>query len=200
MHKQPQQDDFFIKAAMISGKLTSVIETAKQLSLAAKNARAIAMRAGTQARGFKPITDFINDMGMNTQELVGAINKESLDMSRSASSLLQLQQAHARYLLVLEKIPDSGREKVKSIIHETEHDIKELTDKVNNHLYKLRNEIDEIIKSIKAAGIISTTSRIEAINSNEYRSGLETVASTVDEAAKHISAIVNECRHALMAN
>lgn len=194
----PENDTFFIRAAMISGKLTSVIETAKRLSLAAKNAKAIAMRAGSQARGFQPLTDFINEIGVNTQNLARTINEESLYMSRCASARLHIQEAQRQFTATLNKDPENT-EVISEIIARSELEMRQLNTKIENHLKVLRYQIDEIIKSVRAAGVISTSSRIEAINSKNHRTDLETVANTVDESANYINTVVRDCQHILSA-
>lgn len=48
-----------VAVASITTELSDVVDIAKEISLAAANAKAIAFRAGDKAKGFLPITDFI---------------------------------------------------------------------------------------------------------------------------------------------
>ena len=50
----------FVAVASIATELSAVMDVAKEISLAAANAKAIAFRAGEKAKGFQPITDFIS--------------------------------------------------------------------------------------------------------------------------------------------
>ncbi|MEQ1671832.1 MAG: AAA family ATPase, partial [Hyphomicrobium sp.] len=60
---------------IIGGKIPVILSIAKEISLAAANAKAIAYRAGDKAKGFQPITDFIGDLAKETIERVATINE-----------------------------------------------------------------------------------------------------------------------------
>nr|WP_239649681.1 hypothetical protein [Methylocucumis oryzae] len=72
----------FVAVASITSELSAVMVVAKEISLAAANAKAIAFRAGDKAKGFQPITDFINELAKETIELVTAINIYALSLYR----------------------------------------------------------------------------------------------------------------------
>ncbi|MCX7101817.1 MAG: chemotaxis protein, partial [Methylobacter sp.] len=72
----------FIAVASITSELSAVMVVAKEISLAAANAKAIAFRAGDKAKGFQPITDFINELAKETIELVTNINIYALVLYR----------------------------------------------------------------------------------------------------------------------
>ncbi len=68
----------FVAIASIAADLSVIMEVAEEISLAAANAKAIAFRAGEKAKGFQPITDFINELAKNTITLVDEINQQAL--------------------------------------------------------------------------------------------------------------------------
>jgi hypothetical protein len=70
MNKPNHAKSKFVAVASIAAELSAVMHVAKEISLAAANAKAIAFRAGEKAKGFQPITDFINELAKETIELV----------------------------------------------------------------------------------------------------------------------------------
>ena len=80
MRDQP----FFVSVATVAAGLGQVRRIARELSLAAINAQVIALRAGSQAAGFRPITDFIDETAQATAKLVNGIESGTLTVSRSA--------------------------------------------------------------------------------------------------------------------
>jgi hypothetical protein len=78
MNKPNHAKSKFVAVASIAAELSAVMHVAKEISLAAANAKAIAFRAGEKAKGFQPITDFINELAKETIELVNDINEHAL--------------------------------------------------------------------------------------------------------------------------
>jgi len=71
----------FIAVASITSELSAVVVIAKEISLAAANAKAIAFRAGDKAKGYQPITDFINELAKETINRVATINELAILLS-----------------------------------------------------------------------------------------------------------------------
>ena len=55
-------ENILITAATVTAELSKVKKIAKEMSIAVMNAKAISHRAGDAALGFRPITDFIDEM------------------------------------------------------------------------------------------------------------------------------------------
>ena len=72
--KHDDNTNQFLAVASVQAELFAVTHISKRISLSAKNAKAIAARAGSQALGFHPITDFIDDVATNITMLVEKIN------------------------------------------------------------------------------------------------------------------------------
>jgi len=81
------QDQAFVALAKISRELYLATSKAKEVSLIAKNARALAVRAGDKVLGFKAITDFIDDLATSTIQLAKEINKQALEISHMAAEV-----------------------------------------------------------------------------------------------------------------
>ncbi|MDD5754268.1 MAG: chemotaxis protein, partial [Methylococcales bacterium] len=87
----------FIAVASITSELSAVMVVAKEISLAAANAKAIAFRAGDKAKGFQPITDFINELAKETIELVTNINVYALLLYRLTVNEYRRTAAYNRF-------------------------------------------------------------------------------------------------------
>ena len=77
---------FFVSTATIAAGLGRVRSIASDLSVAAINAKVIALRAGSQAAGFRPITQFIDQTARATAELGNEIQLSTQAAARAAVS------------------------------------------------------------------------------------------------------------------
>ena len=95
----------FLAVASVQAELFAVKRISRRISLSAKNAKAIAARAGSQALGFHSITDFIDDVAINTTQLVEKINAEALKLSsfvisnRNRSRTIEQMMAAAKEMV-----------------------------------------------------------------------------------------------------
>ena len=182
-----------MSAATVAGNLVSVMHIAKEISLAAKNAKAIAERAGEKANGFRPITDYIDEMGYETMSLVNAINKEALEVSRIAVNELRANEIYQKLLSAKEYIGEDVPVSVQKLIQEASETLSEHTTELEKEKTKLIHLLEEIKNQMRASAVISTCSRVEATQAEEYETSLQVVSENVDAASKKITKIVNEC-------
>ena len=126
---------FFVSAATVAGNLVSVMDIAKEISLAAKNANAIAERAGEKASGFRPITDYINEMGHETISLVDAINHKALEVSRIAVDELRAKEAYEKLVQAKEYSGEQAPASINKLIDEA-------SESLNEQFQALENEIE----------------------------------------------------------
>lgn len=188
---------FFVSAATVAGNLISVMNIANEISLAAKNANAIAERAGEKANGFRPITDYINEMGYETISLVSAINTEALEVSRIAVNELRAHDVYQRLVIAKEYTGDDTPTSILNLIKDASVKLSEHTNELEKEKTRLIDLLKEIKTLMRAASIISTCSRVEATQAEEYESSLEVVAEKVETASEKIATIVNECGNTL---
>lgn len=188
----------FVSSASMAAELELVARVAKDMSISVKNAKAIANRAGAKARGFAPITDFIDEMSIDTMKLVGAINKESTALSRVAIGELRTRDAFSKFIQVQKNSADAKYvESLYASIEELK--IKQENEKVELIKYskKLKSLMDDISQKMAVANVIVSNSRIEAVNAEEYRSNLETIADDIDKSCATIRDRVNQSFHRL---
>jgi hypothetical protein len=184
---------FFVSAATVAGNLVSVMDIAREISLAAKNANAIAERAGEKASGFRPITDYINEMGHETISLVNAINTKALEVSRIAVNELRSKETYERLVMAQNYSGENTPASIKKLITEASEVLSEQSNNLAKEKAQLIELLTEIKTQIRASAVISTCSKVEATRAEEHETSLEVVAKNVDAASSKISMIVKDC-------
>ena len=184
--------EFFVNTAACVGALCRVEQTAAELSLAAKNAKAIAYRACTRAMGFKPLTDFIDEMGRETSRLVADINATALRIARRAVDEVRLGDAGRRLRRAQGALP-AGEGYVAALIATLDGEIAANRAAMDAGLARLLELLGAINQRMRAAAVISTRARVEATQAGDYERGLQLVADTVERSAATIRTIIARC-------
>ncbi len=190
----------FVGVASIAAQLSEVMAVAKEISLAAANAKAIAFRAGEKARGFQPITDFINDLAKETMAKVNGINRNALNLYGLTVNNHRAQYAY-RQLLKAERLAVSAPyHATLSLAREQAGQRSERSEiQFQQYVGRLLDQLNEVKHPARAARVIAANSRIEASQSGEYLQSLQAVAESVDNAAQVIHDNVQYCCAALSA-
>ncbi|WP_150047191.1 MULTISPECIES: chemotaxis protein [Methylomonas] len=190
----------FIAVASIAAELTSVMEVAKEISLAAANAKAIAFRAGEKAKGFQPITDYINELAKDAMDLVTRIHEHATQLYRMTVSehrmtytSAQLQKIAAAVATTKAPYAYSLAEPIRRFEERRKDEYFAFVDQASG----LVMQLTEIMYPARAARVIAANSRIEASQAGEYMQSLQAVAESVDNAAQVINDKVHKCRSAL---
>ncbi|WFP50017.1 chemotaxis protein [Methylomonas sp. EFPC3] len=188
----------FVAVASIAAELSAVMEVAKEISLAAANAKAIAFRAGEKAKGFQPITDFINELAKGTIELVNNINDYAFVLYRLTVNEQRLAEACERFENV-ERLAVGARyaESLKGPLQQARQRAQAGRREFTIHVEELLVKLAEVMHPARAARVIAANSRIEASQAGEYLQSLQAVAESVDNAAQIINDKVHRCRSAL---
>ncbi|MCU7837395.1 MAG: hypothetical protein KZQ83_19415 [gamma proteobacterium symbiont of Taylorina sp.] len=188
----------FLAIASVQSELFAVKHISKRISLSAKNAKAIAARAGSQAMGFHPITDFIDDVAINITHLVEKINAEALRLSSYAI-------ANRNRSRTIEKMTLASNDMLKYADHKgIKIRLEELKKKKKQFLieYGRKNSdllelLAEIRNQLQAAEMICTTSRTEATRAGDFQSNLEVVADEVFLAVSNIKETLQSSKNHL---
>jgi hypothetical protein len=187
---------FFVSVATAAGRLGQVCQIARELSLAAINANVIALRAGSQAAGFRPITDFIDETAKATAKLGNAIEKGMLNASRSAVAERRASEA-VRLLRRAAASAQSGSEPLSDVIGRCEKARIMLSQSVTRSMRALDALLEEIDAHMRSIAVITVQSRVEARRAGAYRDDLEAVASSMSRAAEQVTAVVQQSRRDL---
>ena len=184
-------ENILITAATITADLSKVKKIAKEMSIAVMNAKAISHRAGDAALGFRPITDFIDEMAQDVMQLVIKISKEAFQLSQVAIERAHIIKTKEQYNRVFKnanqaKYLDSLRPSVDKI-NQQYMSYQNTLQKSILHLSEL---LEEIQNSTKGSQVLSTTSRVEASRAQGFRASLEVVADNLENATDKIRAHV----------
>ncbi len=188
----------FVAVASIAAELSAVMEVAKEISLAAANAKAIAFRAGEKAKGFQPITDFINELGKETIELVNYINEHALLLYQLTVNDYRTTGAYNKLRQVNEAATGAPySESLNTPLNNAFQKNQDCRKNFSLHVSQLMDQLGEVMHPARAARVIAANSRIEASQAGEYLQSLQAVAESVDHAAQIIHDKVQQCRSAL---
>lgn len=178
----------FVGISKILVSLRMIRKEARHLSLAAKNARVLALRAGEQARGFQAITHFIDEFANSTlhtsvkiDEHSKALFKVALENVRAMHFIEALHKAHKKVAAPYREHPVFDKE----FIDERQH--------LKRHIIDLRSALEVIQQHIRAAEYISVTSRTEAVQAGQFSANLQSVSDYITQSAVAIRTAVKEC-------
>jgi len=198
MIKKSQAKSQFVAVASIAAELSAVMYVAKEISLAAANAKAIAFRAGEQAKGFQPITDFINELAKETITLVDEINEHAFLLYQMTVDDYRKTAACDAFTLVSQLA--EGAPYAESLIKprgQAQQKMIACRSEFKQHVGQLLEQLESVMHPARAARVIAANSRIEASQAGEYLQSLQAVAESVDNAAQVIHDNVQRCKTAL---
>jgi len=196
--KKNQSKSQFVAVASIAAELSAVMDVAKEISLAAANAKAIAYRAGEKAKGFQPITDFINELAKDTIELVNTINRHALSLYQLTVNEYRMDDAYTKLKLAENLAKDAAyKQSLEQPLIKAMQSSQQCRRDFTSNVAQLLVQLDEVMHPARAARVIAANSRIEASQAGEYLQSLQAVAESVDNAAQVIHENVLRCRSAL---
>ena len=189
-----QSHSYFVVAAVIAARLDKATRIARQLSITASNARALAFRAGEGASGFRPLTDYIHRLADLTVNSSRRINQLASRLSRTAAEKERAERALDHFRTVLERASTSPYiSSLDPVYQVTETRLKTLEASYREQIKELVAEIETLASELRAAGVISTMSRVEALQADPiYQQELNNVADNVQQVTlsidRHIKA------------
>ncbi|WP_085299327.1 methyl-accepting chemotaxis domain-containing protein [Cognaticolwellia mytili] len=181
-------NNYFISAAEIAAKLDKTTRIAQQLSLTASNARAVALRAGERAAGFRPLTDFIDRLAEVTIKSSKNINKLAAALSQTSVDKERANSAISHFNAIFIKANDSKFiHSLDEVFERCQHKQKQLENSYKRQISYLSEELVMLSSELRNAVILATLSRVEASQAGEqYQSALTNVADNVEGAANKI--------------
>ncbi len=180
-------------SAMVASELHSMTDVAKQVSIIAKNARALAIRAGESVAGFRAITGFIEEISQFSSQRGEAIDQMATDLSRISVDNIRMSDALFRFNQVFH----SGAKYSHSLLQRLQflNDSSEaLVRKFRRSIRRLKTEIEEIGGQLRGIQLMVTSSRVEASGAGDFREGLNSVAEQLDKAYETMYAHISKAR------
>ncbi|MCF6439189.1 chemotaxis protein [Pseudoalteromonas luteoviolacea] len=177
----------FVRVAQIIANLESILTQAKNLSLTAKNARVVALRAGDAALGFKPITNFIDEFSEQTIASTTKIADLSNQLFKFAHKLVRCSQYYHQMTLLKTQI---NSRQADALYQEALKSQRRAASQLSLALSELENHFEDIQKQMQSAEYIAVTSRVEATNAGDFSDSLQSVSDFIASAAKTIKTAV----------
>ena len=181
-------NNYFVSAAEIAAKLDRATTIAQQLSLTASNARAVALRAGESAAGFRPLTDFIDRLAEITISSSKKINLLAARLSRTSAEKVRSDDAITHFNAVFEKAKNSPYiSSLDTVFQRSKEKKQKLDNSYKRQIDQLSDELTTLSNELRNAVILATLSRVEASQAGvEYQDALINVADNVEGAASKI--------------
>lgn len=186
----------FVTAASIAAELHQAMLEAKGLALTAKNARALAVRAGSKTVGFKAITHFIDELASDIIRQSQYINGVSEALSQQAVSLWRANTAADKFQWIERQqltYGESLHNAMRTCYDEREH----LSQLLARGIRELEAQLEEGDKHIRTANLIATSSKVEASSAGDFRAQLEVIAANITTTANQIRRHLSTARRLL---
>ena len=180
--------NYFVSAAEIAAKLDHATSIAQKLSLTASNARAVALRAGERAAGFRPLTDFIDQLADVTIKSSKKINKLAAKLSQTSADKVRSDSTikHFNYVFVNAK-ESPYISSLDAVFQRAKGNQLKLGNNYKRQIEQLNSELTDLMSELRNAVILATLSRVEASQTGvEYQEALINVADNVEGASKDI--------------
>ncbi|MGB0496129.1 MAG: hypothetical protein ACPGJI_07215 [Kangiellaceae bacterium] len=178
----------FISVAHVASELFKAQAIAEELSITSKNARALAVRAGSTAAGFNEITRFIEGLSKLTIEAARNVNTIAISQTKIAASLFRTGGFITRLNRVQYEPKEGQSNVINSIFDTVNNERKGLERKISTSLRELIEQLDETKMELRATQVVSVVSRVEASRATEeFQNSLNAVADKVSSAGKRIN-------------
>ena len=181
------QQEIFVTAANIAAFLHFAVKEAKNLSLTAKNARVISVRAGEKTAGFRAITDYIDQLSQTTIQQAVTINNLAIKMSKLAVELARVSLTLDKFEQVKNKhqqsVYISSLDRPYQLLKQSKDQLKRDFDKLN---FQIGEAIDETRKQIRSANVIANTSKVEACGAGDFEKPLAVIATNIEITTDNI--------------
>lgn len=182
-----RQNPIIVGTATIAADLHRIMHIAWTVSLAAKNARIISAQAGEKARGFQPITRYIDEITRSTQEGTHQVEEESVNLTRFATNYLRTLDSARRYRAVYQAAADAPYlDSLHAAAEACSVEVTEGQQVIGRHLRQLKLYLEDLNENMRAALAVAAICRIEASRAGEYRDNLSVVADDLEQAARNI--------------
>lgn len=186
----------FVTAASIAAELHQAMLEAKGLALTAKNARALAVRAGSKTVGFKAITHFIDELASDIIRQSQDINGVSESLSQKAVALWRANTAAEKFQWLEQQQPTYA-DSLKSAMRNCYQEQEQLSAALTRGIRELEAQLEEGDKHIRTANLIATSSKVEASAAGDFRAQLEVIAANITATADQIRQHLAKARYLL---
>ncbi|MCP5326670.1 MAG: hypothetical protein H7A09_10165 [Oceanospirillaceae bacterium] len=178
-------------AATISGHLFRASVIARQMALAAKNSRAMVLRAGSKAAGLKVISDFFDELADKTIGLSKAINQCAIGISQNSVRQWRVQTFIDRMNTTTKRVEHHKQKALRNTLDSAVNTMGDLQSDLLHQLRTLRDQLDSIHHFMQASNVVAVTFRLEATQTGEFQPLLLHMAENIDGLSNRIKFHIN---------
>lgn len=189
---QVDHNKLTVGAAMVAAELHYAELTARQLTISAKNAAAIVLRAGSRAAGLSVISSFYDELAGKTIKLARAINTTAVQLSvitvsewRTSTALQRVREAYGKSQNA------DNRRAIIPLEQRINDQLSNIESRFSSLLAMLNGDLQEIQKHMRAIDVVAVTSRLEAHRTGEFKEGLLQMANTIQQQTSDIKAHIS---------
>ena len=199
MDNKQKAAETFISVANVASELSRAQSIAVELSIISKNARALAVRAGSTAAGFNEITRFIEGLSKLTIDAAEFVSGIATTQTKSANELFRIYSLLSMLDHVKERSEPEQRLEITPIYSKIQQNAESLRDKINAKLKELIDSLDETKMELRATQVVSVVSRVESVRANkDFQDSLNSVADKVSNAGNRINDHLDNARKSLL--
>ena len=173
-------------AATISGHLFRASLIAKHLALAAKNSRAMVLRAGEKAAGLKVISDYFDELADKTINLSATINEKAISISRTSVRQWRTQTFLDRMDNSQTRLAANKAQQLNPSIEDGQHYLTKLINALRSELGELNDLLADIRQYMQSSNVVAVTFKLEATQTGEFQPLLEDMAKKIDNHSNDI--------------
>ncbi|WP_283786091.1 hypothetical protein QNI23_006980 [Bermanella sp. WJH001] len=173
-------------AATISGHLYRASIIAKRMALAAKNSRAMVLRAGAQAAGLKVISDYFDELAGKTIKLSGTINQCAISISQNSVRQWRTNSFLSHVNRTKKRINQNKTSQLNHALNCGEDSLEALNSSMQSQLSQLNEQLIDIRQYMQSSSVVAVTFRLEATQTGDYQPLLEHMANTIDGLSNDI--------------
>jgi len=188
-----RQNKIIVGTATIAADLHKIMLIAWTVSIAAKNALIISAQAGETARGFQPITRYIDEITRSTLDNTERVEQQSIQLTRFSARYLYTLDATRRYQQIFRQAVDAQYlATLQPAFDKCRTRLTEEQQSLSRHLQVLILYLEELDQNMREALAVAALCRIEASRAGEFRQNLSAVSDDLDKAARKIQAMLQD--------
>lgn len=192
MVKKNESAEVTLAAARVAGEVYQVGIIARKLSLAAKNAMAMVMRAGSTASGLRVVSDFFSELASNAIVSAQQIHQSAVLISHNSVAQWRMNAFDSAMEFACELNSESAALRdlrLRSRRGSEQHRL-ELHSNFRKEWTQLINFLEDIDQQIKASSVIAVNFRLEALETGQQTQLLNHMAKDIDLLSGQIKAHV----------
>ena len=173
-------------SATISGHLFRASLIAKRMALAAKNSRAMVLRAGAKAAGLKVISDYFDELAGKTIRLSRLINQSAITISRTSVRQWRTQTFLDQLAKSQARLEPSQSQQLNVAAANRQLFLSHQMHSLQRQLIELKDQLADIHQYMQSSNVVAVTFRLEATQTGEFRPMLENMAETISQQSNDI--------------